>query len=311
MNRLRRAPARARHGPVAVNPSSATTTIAAHTLPAAVDGALRAAARTLGASGGGPGAARLLQLLYDPDVEIERVLACLNGEPALATRVLKVANSAYYRQAGQVTTLARALQVMGLAAIRGVAAAGCLDRLGGQPLGRAFDPVRFRHHSLMVAVAAQRLCKDAGNGLADEAFMAGLLHDIGILLLAHAAPQAMASFDPEGADTAREQQHFGSTHEASAALLVQAWSLPAALGAAAAGHHDDMHDPAPAGGAPALAACLRVADHLACLAGHGLWSRCDPAPSAAVLATLGMDAAALPALAAELPAACAALGGSA
>ena len=270
--------------------------------------ALLAAARALGASGGGAGAARLLGQLYDPDVAVERVLGCLNSEPALAARVLKVANSPYYRASGSVGTVARAVQLLGLSAIRGIAAAGCLDRMTPGRAGNAFEPEAFRRHSLAAACAAQQLAQACGAGLEGEAFMAGLLHDIGLLLLVKADAEVMARFQPPAcSDSAAaleaERTHFGTTHEECARLLVRAWSLPDWLQAGLCDHHANQPLPAarPLRGALALPAVLALADHCAHRAGYPLWPvcACDPPPELAD--ALGLTAAQLDAVVAGLP----------
>jgi HD-like signal output (HDOD) protein len=274
---------------------------------------LQAAARALGTGSGG--ATQLLALLYDPEVAIERVLSSLKAEPALAARVLKVANSPFYRLSGSVGTLDRAVALLGLTAIRGIAAAGCLDRLTPTRSGAAFDPERFRLHSLAVACAAQQLSRAAGAGIEGEAFMAGLLHDIGILLLVKASPAAMAHYAP--ADTAdpadalaHEQAELGATHEACATVLAQAWQLPDWLQQAVACHHTG--DAAAAGELPlrglqALPTILMLANHLAHRTGMGLWPICGMAPPDSAAPALGLDAARLDALALALPDAVAAM----
>jgi HD-like signal output (HDOD) protein len=119
-----------------------------------------------------------------------------------------------------------------------------------------------------------------------EAFMAGLLHDIGVLLLVKADPMQMASFQPpEGvsAEVARaaERQHLGLDHETAGVLLVRAWALPAWLTDAVSQHHQPESAPPVAAGTGCLPRLLAVADHLADSAGFGLWPRCggDIAPA--------------------------------
>lgn len=268
---------------------------------------LLAAARALGASGGGAGAAKIMALLYDPDAEIDEVMDCLRGDPGLAARVLKVANAPYYRQAGNIGTVERAVAVLGLKAIRGVAASGCLDRMTPPRSGKGFDPDRFRQHSQAVALAAQQLSADLGWGLEGEAFMAGLLHDIGLLVLVKLDSAAMASFEPPAnaepaALLAAEQAHFGHHHESCGALLVQMWQLPAWLHQAVGGHHAAA--PAEATGLERLPLLLDLADDVARAAGYA-WQPAD-ADSArerlGVRATaLGLDTAVLLAAADGLP----------
>jgi HD-like signal output (HDOD) protein len=274
---------------------------------------LIAAARALGASGGGAGAARVLSLLYDPAVEIAAVLDCLRAEPGLAARVLKVANAPYYRQAGNIGTVDRAVAVLGLAAIRGVAASGCLDRLTPPRSGKAFDPERFRLHSLAVACAAQELASATGAAVPGEAYMAGLLHDIGWLLLVKADPAAMARYTPppttdHATVMAAELAHFATTHEDCALLLTQTWAMPDWLAQSIVGHHTiDAAPPAVrTSGLAALPGLLALADHAAQAAGFGLQADIAVGPPPAG-AHLGCSEAQLQALIASLPDSVAAL----
>lgn len=267
-----------------------------------------AGARALGASGGGAGAARVLALLYDPDVEVDAVLDCLRSEPGLAARVLKVANAPYYRQAGSVGTVDRAVQLLGLTAIRGVAASGCLDRLTPPRSGSAFDPERFRRHSQAVACAAQKLAQHAGCNCAGEAYMTGLLHDIGLLLVKVDAA-AMARYTPPDSEDhtvlrAAEVAHFGTTHEACSVLLAQAWAMPEWLAQAITHHHGKQFDAQPQGTA-ALPALLALADHVANRAGCSLHALATPgepsAGAASAAASLGLDESTIDEIVAALP----------
>lgn len=281
------------------------------TRPALGLAALQAAARALGASAGG--ASRLLALLYAPEVDLRPVLDTLAREPALAARVLKVANSPFYGAGGRIGTLDQAVQLLGLTAIRGIAAAGCLDRVVPARTGPAFDPDRFRRHSLAVGCAAQGLSRSAGLGLDGEAFMAGLLHDIGIVLLVRAAPAALGEFEPASGGTAEaalahEGESLGARHDHAVDVLAQAWQWPEWLRLAVSAHHAM----APPGGGPlrgsaALPGLLAIADHLADAAGLGLWPVCALPPPEGLPAALGLDPAALDAVRASLPAAVAAL----
>jgi HD-like signal output (HDOD) protein len=265
-----------------------------------------AAARALGASGGGAGAARVLSLLYDPDVAVAAVLDCLRAEPGLAARVLKVANAPYYRQAGSIGTVDRAVAVLGLTAIRGVAASGCLDRLTPPRSGKAFDPERFRLHSLAVACAAQELATATGAGFPGEAYMAGLLHDIGWLLLVKADPKAMATYLPptstdHAVALAAEQAHFGTTHEACARLLTEAWAMPDWLALSIVGHHGDAALAQPGAGLAALPGLLALADHVAQAAGFSLQADGASEAPPAITQALGCTDELLQALITALP----------
>jgi HD-like signal output (HDOD) protein len=136
--------------------------------------------------------------------------------------------------------------------------------------------------------------------------MAGLLHDIGVLMLVKLDPAAMARWAPGGAldaaaEQAAEQAHFGCTHEGAALALVKAWSLPAWLADALA-HHHGPPPTSPVTDLAALPSLLRLADHAASRAEFSLWPICAQEPHADTLAALGLSASDVDDVVAGLPA---------
>ena len=108
------------------------------------------------APGGGVGQAQLMGALYRPGISLAELTALIAGEPALALRTLKVANSAYYRRCGEVGTVDRAVQVLGATTVKGIAAAACLDRvMTAHPGMAAAEAARLRRHCIAAALAAQ------------------------------------------------------------------------------------------------------------------------------------------------------------
>ena len=269
---------------------------------------LAVAARALGACGGGAGVTQLMALLCDAEADVADVVRCLNSEPGLAARVLKVANSPFYRQSGTVGSVDRALQVLGFAAVRGIAAAGCMDRLPVPSFGGAMDADRFRRHSLAVACAAQEISRRLNAQIDSEAFMAGLLHDIGVLLIGRLRPDADSiHLDLPAGDAASllaaETATFGAQHAELSAALVTAWGLPAALAQALATHHSPaLVAPDAFTGNAALPAVLAMADAVVNDAGLGLWPGGSGQPDLHWVESLGLSADICAEVAAELPA---------
>jgi putative nucleotidyltransferase with HDIG domain len=269
---------------------------------------LAVAARALGACGGGAGVTQLMALLCNADAEMSEVVRCLKSEPGLAARVLKVANSPFYRQSGNVGSVDRALQVLGFTAVRGIAAAGCMDRLPVPSFGGAINADRFRRHSLAVACAAQELSKRLGARIDSEAFMAGLLHDIGVLLIGRLRPDADSiHLDLPAGDAASllaaETATFGAQHAELSAALVTAWGLPASLGHSLASHHAPaLVAPDAFTGDAALPAVLAMADAVVNDAGLGLWQVGSGEPDLHWVESLGLSADVCADVAAELPA---------
>ena len=137
-----------------------------------------AAARAM--AGGGGFAPTLLAALASPHADSRHVVAAIHSAPGIALRVLKVANSAFYGRAGQVDTLDRAVQVLGLDAVRSMASAACLDRvMPGADLAGGPSAAELQNHSLASAVLARDLALLLMPERAADAFLAGLLHDLG------------------------------------------------------------------------------------------------------------------------------------
>jgi HD-like signal output (HDOD) protein len=250
-----------------------------------------------------PGAPKLLSALLQPTLDLETLATLVSAEPGLAVRVLRVANSPYYGQAGRVSSVARAAQVLGLQALRGIAAAACFGGVGIPPRHqRNVDMNALRRHCLATACAAQGLAEHATPALADTAFMAGLLHDMGLLVHWWVRPEQrvwMLEALPADAHAAIEQTLLGASHAHCGQQLLAAWHLPPAMvEAIGAQATAPVRQAAAAGGAASLAVLLALADRLASDVGEPLDG--DEAP--VELPSAGPLAPACAAVAAALPA---------
>jgi HD-like signal output (HDOD) protein len=210
--------------------------------------------------------ARLISQLCDERLTADELVARIEAHPILCARVLKVANSAYYGQRGTVASIKRALFLLGVNAVRGIAAAACIRQVMPHRSGTVTDMSAFMTHSLATAVACDMLAAVAVPSLASDAFIAGLIHNLGTVV--------QASLDPTGTATliaARaacpsqelrpvELQCCHTGHEACGAVLFDAWSLPQSLVVSAQHHHDPAHAPEPH---RALAGLVWAGGHLA------------------------------------------------
>ena len=208
---------------------------------------LRAAA-SLGVLGNGANSApRIMAALCNPEVSPRQVAALVGKEPALYARVLRVANSPYYGQSRSITTIDRALVVLGVDAVRGIAAAACLDRsLPRRGEDSAVDMNSVIQHSIATAASAESLARIRRPALAAEAFIAGLLHNLGIVVQLHLdAPGVLAMIKLREAGDVRDIRAVESDcvavgHEECIGVIFEAWQLPESLIAAARDHHDPM-----------------------------------------------------------------------
>ena len=147
---------------------------------------LRSAAAVGIMSADGNTTPRIMASLCDPAVSAAHVCGLISKEPILYARVLRVANSAYYQQSRSITTLDRALVLLGLDAVRGIAAAACLNRtVARSKQHQLVDMGSVLDHSISAAAAAESLARIDHPRLAPEAFIAGLLHNLGIAVQMH------------------------------------------------------------------------------------------------------------------------------
>jgi HD-like signal output (HDOD) protein len=178
---------------------------------------------------------RLVQVLTQPDVDIQyrQLRELLRVDPALAVRVLKVANSAFYGSRS-IGSIDRALTVLGAVAVAGIALAARFDG----SLARDADSGQFsqlRRHSLMTAVAAKLLATRAavppwdGEG----AFLLGLLHDLGWLVQLQIERERRLRPHEGGGPAATGR----TEHALLTAALFAHWQLPTQFIDAARHHH--------------------------------------------------------------------------
>ncbi len=209
--------------------------------------------------------------------ELERIVL---GDPSITAGVLRAANSALYGgKTNQASTIKGAIMVLGQRAVRSVAVSVWVQSLVHAAKGSPnFEPRRFSEHSMFVGFlskyllsAAQKTRGARSAWSPDEMFAAGVLHDVGLGLLASVDPEV---FDDVW-DTAEEhgwslnegfKQLTGhSTSELSVAAAT-GWKLPPVFQTVLSGFEDPLAAPAEQ---DALA-CLHYADYLAMKSGHSL-----------------------------------------
>lgn len=184
----------------------------------------------------------LLQLLLDPDLDMLRLAELVEQTPALAARLLGVANSAFFRTPVPVKHIPDAIiRVLGLNLVRDLSVSFLLNQPFELKACRQFDPVRFWISSMGSATLAQLLTiylPLENPPTASAAYLAGLLNNLGLLALVHVAPGAMDTvFGQMNRQTdvslsEIEQQVLGLDHARAGAELATAWKLPPALAAA-------------------------------------------------------------------------------
>ncbi len=172
--------------------------------------------------------------------DLERLVA---NDQAIAARLLKLANSAFYGLPGKVTSLSRAITLLGFNTVRSlVLTIGIVDRFSGPSRNKYFDRGEFWEHSLSVAVAARQLIGKDPTVNPEEAHIAGLLHDIGKVIVDHSMPEkfakAMQMVHEQGMDPLEaERETIGLSHDEIGALVAVKWRFPDFIRETLAYHH--------------------------------------------------------------------------
>src|SRR5690349_2846614 len=136
--------------------------------------------------------ARIVATVEDPRSTASQLHKIIAHDPALVTRILKVVNSSFYGLPGQIGSVERAIVLLGLNAVKNIAVAASLGQLfRGAKLCEGYTAKDLWTHCIAVAVTARELARQLKLPIADEAFLAGLIHDIGILVSLHVQPDKL------------------------------------------------------------------------------------------------------------------------
>jgi putative nucleotidyltransferase with HDIG domain len=189
---------------------------------------------------------QMQKVINDPKVSATHIASILAEDPAMSVKVLKLTNSAFYGLSREVDSVKQAVIIVGLEAIKNlVLSASVLDMFKGNNIDQEFQEAFWRH-SLATAFGSRlvaRSWRTRGMVDSDAAFSAGLLHDIGKMVLACFLHDEYAAFiserkkDRENLDYEVEERALGFNHAQIGGLLAVQWKIPAKLGEAITYHH--------------------------------------------------------------------------
>jgi putative nucleotidyltransferase with HDIG domain len=189
----------------------------------------------------------LQKLIDDPDCEVEDVYRLLKADTVLSGRLITLANSALFGSGrDESKNLEDAVVRLGMKQVMDLVYA--LELPGTFKKSKAFDQIEFWKHSMAVAFITRSLAKKVLTNTEDleSSFLAGLMHDVGILVLDNIIPDEYHKFltlkDLSSSDVSLElieQDEFEISHpEVGAEFMKKWWSLPPKVASAALSHHE-------------------------------------------------------------------------
>lgn len=185
---------------------------------------------------------RLNDAINDPRSTTQELSRIINEDTAISARILRVANSALYNFPSRIDTISQAIMVIGVNQLRDLVLACSVTKLFKDLPENVINMELFWRHSLACGVAARIVAGLRRETNVERFFVAGLLHDIGRLVLFSERGRQMV----EAIDVARSQKEllfrmekevFGFDHAAVGGELLRVWKLPVRLVEAVSGHH--------------------------------------------------------------------------
>ena len=179
---------------------------------------------------------QLSTIIENPKISLNEISYFVSQDPALTTKILQMVNSALYGFPGRISSVNHAVMLLGLNVVKGLLLSVSVFEIMHKAM------IGLREHSIGVAIASKVLGRKKGLKEPEEVFVAGLLHDVGKVILTLAWPEEYEKTvkDAEAAGIAifdAERSHFSETHAAVAGWLAEKWHFPRKLCECIANHH--------------------------------------------------------------------------
>lgn len=184
----------------------------------------------------------ILNMIDHKDVGAGKIASLIEKDQSLTARVLKVANSPYYGFSRRIATVDLAVVVMGLNTIKEILLGIMLHKFVSKSKKRSLDIKAFWEYSVFCASAARLLSRKLGYRLAGEAFVAGLMHDIGVLIISEYFTDKYNKINMLITERKidiidAEEAVLGANHCEIGAWIAEKWNLPRNLVTAIRNHH--------------------------------------------------------------------------
>jgi putative nucleotidyltransferase with HDIG domain len=228
---------------------------------------------------------KVLSMLNDPDFSVRQLSRVISDDTALASRTLAISRSARYAQRHQPTTVHEAVLVLGYQTLRNIVMATAAQSFLTR---KSKIAEKLWSHSLAAALTARILSQRAGFKDSELAFLAGLLHDVGEMILLHGDPKGFERVLEEVQQTKepiveKEKEMYSFDHSSIGVALLDFWNIDTRIGEAVLCHHDQEDNPNPR----SLITMLSMVDYLCFRADLGFSE--PPVPPPQVFGAFGCE----------------------
>lgn len=222
-------------------------------------------------------ATAIMEKTLDEKTSARQLAEMVEKDQALAAKVLKVANSPFYRRIQEISSIRAAVVLLGLNVLKSIVLSISVINMFNDKRKNVVDLYLFWQHSISCAVCARAIAGKIFPAVAEDAFAAGLLHDLGKVVLDQAVcrkgeyQEVINIIERGGMDIIKaEQEVIGIDHAALGKRLMEKWNLPTVLSLAVGEHHHVPAGSLKESEAKRLSAIIHVADLITNHLGLGL-----------------------------------------
>jgi putative nucleotidyltransferase with HDIG domain len=188
-----------------------------------------------------------IRISAESDTSSEELLDLIRRDQALSAQLLRIANSAMFGRMREVVTLTEAIMTLGFPTARSVVIASSVKNLFTRGPASVLERILWEH-ALAAAITGSALCRSLRFSMAEEVFLAGLMHDIGKSVMALKFPEAYGALlrglrDQGGDGLSLELDIFGFDHAMVGEALLGSWNLAEGIEAVVRWHHDPLQAP--------------------------------------------------------------------
>jgi putative nucleotidyltransferase with HDIG domain len=187
---------------------------------------------------------KIARLLQNPQTSAEEIGKVITTDQALAAKVLRLVNSAFYGFPGRISTITHAVVILGFSTIKNIVLTASIFEAFTKKKNTEsdFNIEQFWLHSIGCGAASQAIAKHIGFKEKEECFIAGLIHDIGKIILCYFFPEEFEAVFQNARSRnilfhKSEREVLGITHDEIGAIITKRWNLPANLQLTVQNHH--------------------------------------------------------------------------